>query len=187
MTVTCNFTGSPETWTEEQLDNWLKEEECFAGCPVQPDSSIDKKSFAKFYFQSPERWKAAFDLIKNTDFSKVEPGRYEIDGKNLFYVVDRYETRDRAVVKPEAHRKYIDIQVVLEGEELMGLTGLEQAEVTVPYNPEKDVEFFTSDNLVYHQATPASYFVFFPEDVHQPTVKIAESVPVKKLVVKLGI
>jgi hypothetical protein len=57
-------------------------------------------------------------------FSKVEPGRIEIDGNAIFALIQEYQTVPSEEKKPEAHRKYIDVQYVFQGSEIIGY-GLE--------------------------------------------------------------
>ena len=66
----------------------------------------------------------AQELLRDTDFTKVEDGRYELDGENLFYFIQTYENNP-ANETPEAHKKYIDIQCVLTGKERMDVGALE--------------------------------------------------------------
>ena len=50
----------------------------------------------------------ALQFLKNTDFNKIELGKYELDGDNIFYMVQSYETDPNKTIA-EAHKKYIDI------------------------------------------------------------------------------
>lgn len=133
------------------------------------------------------RIEVALEYIATTDFSKIEPGRYELDGTNLFILVQEYDTVSHEESKWECHQKYIDIQYIVEGVEQMGVNNIGKMQVTEAYNPEKDIAFL-SGNGDYVTFSQGSYGIFFPEDAHQP--KIApKGVParVKKVVVKIKI
>ena len=65
------------------------------------------------------------ELLRDTDFSQWEDGRHEIDGERLFILLQSYETKPENDT-PEAHRKYIDIQYLLSGQEQMGVGPLEE-------------------------------------------------------------
>lgn len=128
-------------------------------------------------------FKKAFDYIKNTDWSKVEPGKIELDGKNLFvnYAVCKTKTVDTA--KMETHNAYLDIQVSIEKEEVMGVTPTcDLKEPLAPYNPEKDITFFAdkAQNLI--TVKPGQFAIFWPEDGHQPGIADGEW---KKIIVKV--
>jgi YhcH/YjgK/YiaL family protein len=62
----------------------------------------------------------------------------------------------------ESHKKYIDIQYVIKGEELIGLTTLDKVAVRDPYSEEKDIAFYDFDGGDYLKATPKNFFLFFP-------------------------
>jgi YhcH/YjgK/YiaL family protein len=74
---------------------------------------------------------------------------------------------------------------VIEGEELIGLTTLDKVTVKDPYSEEKDIAFYDFDGGKYIKATPEKFFLFFPEDVHRPSITTGDSVLVKKIVVKI--
>jgi len=133
------------------------------------------------------RIKTALEYIATTDFSKMESGKYELDGANLFVLVQEYDSVPREQGKWECHQKYIDIQYIAEGVEQIGVNNTSKMQVAVEYNPEKDIAFLNGEGD-YVTFSKGSYGIFFPEDAHQP--KIApENVfgKVKKIVVKIKI
>jgi len=133
------------------------------------------------------RIKTALEYIARTDFSEMEPGKIELDGTNLYVLVQKYDTLPKEQGKWECHRQYIDIQYIAEGIELIGFSHIDNMKVSVEYNPEKDIEFLTGKGD-YVTLNKGSYAIFFPHDAHMP--KIApEDVPGKviKLVVKVKV
>jgi YhcH/YjgK/YiaL family protein len=133
------------------------------------------------------RIKAALDYLAKTDFSAIEPGRIEIDGTNLYILVQNYDSLPKEQGKWECHRKYIDIQYIAEGIEQIGFTNIDNMNVTTEYNPEKDVAFLSGKGD-YVTLVKGSYGIFFPQDAHQP--KIApNNIPgkVKKVVIKIKV
>lgn len=110
-------------------------------------------------------------------------------GGGVFVIEQVYETKLRADGFFESHRKYIDVQAILDGEELMEVSDLGRVTVRQPYHAERDV-------IIYEDSTEASLLrvypqqaaIFFPEDVHMPTLRIrAEPVRVRKSVVKVPV
>ena len=85
---------------------------------------IDKLSNTHLYSGFGERINKAFTYLKETDFSNMEIGKHEIDGENIFALVNEYNTKDESEGKLEAHKKYIDVQFVAKGSELMGYAPL---------------------------------------------------------------
>jgi YhcH/YjgK/YiaL family protein len=147
----------------------------------------DKIESNKIYESISPRIKAGLDYLAKTDFSAMEAGRYEIDGKNLFALVQIYDSLPREQGKWECHQNYIDIQYIAEGIEQIGFTNIDNMTISTEYNPEKDVAFLSGEGD-YVTLTKDCYGIFFPQDAHQP--KIAPgNVPglVKKVVIKVKI
>jgi YhcH/YjgK/YiaL family protein len=113
----------------------------------------------------------------------------EIDGDRVFALVQRYETVRTDAPTFEYHRKYIDVQFVATGEEVIGWAPAERMSVTKAYDAGKDICFGTvaagTWTPVHLQAGQVA--VFWPEDGHAP--KGAARVPssVMKIVVKVAV
>ena len=94
-------------------------------------------------------FKTVFDYIASHDLATMECGRYDIDGDNIFVVVQEWDLRPTSEARLELHRKYIDIQVVLDGDdEVFGWS--EKKDCLKPeaeFDEQKDVQFFTSWRL----------------------------------------
>lgn len=145
---------------------------------------LDKFKNADLYAGITENLKKGFDFLKNTDLSKIEIGRYEIEGKNVFALVSEYESKAHQDCRLEAHQTYADIQYVVSGREAIGFATLSGQTVTSEYNPDKDIVFFSGET------TPlildaGMFAVFFPQDVHRPCMQISGPEKVKKVVVKV--
>lgn len=133
------------------------------------------------------RIKTALEYIAKTDFSGLEPGRYELDGSNMFALVQAYDTIPREQGKWECHKKYIDIQYIAEGIEQIGCNNIYKMKITTEYNPEKDIAFLSGDGdfITYSKG---SYGIFFPEDAHEPKIAPANiSGKVRKVVIKIKV
>ncbi len=133
------------------------------------------------------RMKAAFDYLSGTDFSKIEVGKYEIDGANLFALVQAYDSIPKEQGKWECHKNYIDIQYIVEGVEQIGFQNVDVMKVTTEYNPEKDIAFLSGEGD-FVTLPKDSYGVFFPQDAHMPKVAPGNKPGhVKKVVIKIKI
>jgi len=129
----------------------------------------------------------ALDYLSIMDISSMEPGRYEIDNDNLFALAQEYDSIPKEQGKWECHRKYIDIQYIVEGCERMGFRNIEGMEVITEYNTEKDIEFLAGEGD-YVTVSKGFFCIFFPDDAHQP--KLApDDIPgeVKKVVIKIKV
>jgi len=141
----------------------------------------------QIYAAISPRIKIALEYIAKTDFSAMEPGRYELDGSNLFVLVQAYDSIPREQGKWECHRKYIDIQYIAEGVEQIGVNNIDKMQVTTEYNPEKDIAFLGGDGD-YVTLSKGAYGIFFPEDAHMPKIAV-NNIPAKviKVVVKIKV
>lgn len=119
-------------------------------------------------------------------------GTYELDGRNVYAMVQSYET---SVVDPdrmEMHRNYIDIQYTISGTESLAWMSdtLGMLPVETPYDPEKDAEFLAVPPTVAPsklEMCPGMFAVFFPGDAHWGRVIPACGVNhVKKVCVKIA-
>jgi YhcH/YjgK/YiaL family protein len=189
MVIGCTPQKSktPDKRSEKELDEWFNNGEWKQGWEARPDESVNQNEFARLYSENPERWDKAFRFLSEQNLAELEKGRYELEGADLFVNVDEYVTRNEEDVLFEAHKKYADIQVLISGEEKIGVLPLDATTVSIPYDEEKDIMFLTAEDENYRSAVPGKFFLFFPEDAHRPTVKSAENSPVKKIVVKVRI
>lgn len=130
-------------------------------------------------------FQAAFDwLRKQAAGPKLPGGRLEIDGRRLYANIVTEGGRGLARAKFEAHRRYVDIQYVVEGFDLMGWRHLDGTMTSRSYDAVKDLEIY-EDKPEWMVPVPAGHFtIFFPEDAHAP---MAGELPMYKLVAKVEI
>lgn len=145
---------------------------------------IDKIANSHLYTNISERISKSFEYIKATDLKTLPAGKYPIDGDNIFALVSEYKTKLEQEGKLEAHKKYIDVQYVIEGEELMGYAPLGNQKIIEPYKEENDIVFFTGDKS-FTKVSEGMFAIFFPEDVHMPGISTGKISDVKKLVIKV--
>ena len=101
-------------------------------------------------------------------------------------MVQRYKTKDASEGKFEAHRKYIDIQAVLKGKEIIGYANIDSLKENVPYK--EDIVFFeTPDDYNEVKLQDGMFTVLFPEDAHMPLLDYNGKNDVVKIVVKIKI
>jgi len=178
--------GDPSTWSSEKLNKWFNQGDWHKGWKVAPDNSIDKATLAKAYYKNSSRWDKAFAFLGANDLTKLDLKRYDLDGDNLYVTISEYNTKNPETARYEAHKKYADIQYVVTGNELIGIAPLTSQDVILqPYDATKDIGFLSSKNGVMVKATPAKFFIFFPENAHMPGLKEGTNAPVRKAVVKV--
>ena len=135
------------------------------------------------YSAISERLAKGFRLLQTTDFSAIEAGKYEVDGKELFFMLQSYQSKEQND-RPEAHKKYIDIQYILEGEEQIGIGALSEMVEEVSANPDGDIWFYHGP-VTHFKMEKGNFAVFFPQDAHAPGIATGDPAPVRKVVVKV--
>ena len=118
----------------------------------------------------------------------IAPGTYQLTPR-VKAIVSEYETKVKNKVGFEAHRKNIDIQYLLKGEERIACMPIEKLTVTEPYSEEKDATFYAAEGVAAQTMTiGGGYFaIFFPQDGHMPQLCVDEPKMVKKVVVKVAV
>ena len=141
------------------------------------------KNYARYENVHP-RMKRAFEFLAATDWTAMEPGIHEIEGRDIYANVMERELKKKGDAKLEVHDAYIDIQLLVTGEaETFGWS--ERKDLRQPqgaFNAEKDIQFFEDEPQTYYTMRPGQFSVLFPEDGHAPMV--GEGV-VRKVIVKV--
>lgn len=144
---------------------------------------IDKLQNSLLYENLHPGFVKAFDFIGKTDFSKLADGKYEIDGNDIFALVQEYKTKD--IAKLEGHRKYIDIQYLHSGVELIAYANLEN-QIIISDDEEKDLAFYEGEGS-FIKLESQMFAIFFPQDLHMPGIKLTNVNQVKKIVIKVRV
>ena len=127
----------------------------------------------------------AFEFLKTLTPDTPEE-TFELMGRDLYVMVQSYETESEPSPILEAHRKYIDIQYCIAGAEYIAAAPLDESTIRTPYDDVKDVAFYHAQKMMTLSAmTPGRFVLLFPTDEH--FAKWAAEAPsrVKKAVVKL--
>ncbi|HOJ66753.1 MAG TPA: YhcH/YjgK/YiaL family protein [Paludibacteraceae bacterium] len=146
---------------------------------------LDTLKNAELYESAHPLFKKAFDFLKTTDLKTLPLGKIELEGSDLVVSVVDISGKTVQDARMEIHRKFIDIQLPLDGEEIMGWIPAEKlTKVLQPYDAEKDIAFFAdeAENLVKVRAM--EFAVFFPSDGHQPGIGFGNH---KKIIVKVRV
>lgn len=144
---------------------------------------VDKIENVEIYEKLNPKIAKAFEYLKNTDFSKTENGRYDID-EDIFAIVQEYDSKSLENAKLEAHRVYTDIQYLAEGSEKIGCACLDNLTTAEDYDEKRDILFYEEQGELI-TLNKGMFAVFFPHDAHMPGISVNESIRVKKIVVKI--
>jgi YhcH/YjgK/YiaL family protein len=127
----------------------------------------------------------AFEFLARTDLLSLAPGRHALDGDRVYVSLDHKDGRGRDGARFEAHRRYIDIQLTLEGDEEIGWMPLAGCRLPAgPYDPEKDIVFFSDRPDTWIRVPAGCFAIFFPEDAHAPLAGLGL---LKKAIVKIAL
>jgi YhcH/YjgK/YiaL family protein len=131
--------------------------------------------------------KEILNYLGTTDLLSLEDGKFQVAGDSVYILIQEYLTKPESEKKWESHKKYIDIQIVLSGEEHMGYCPAHLLKISEPYNEVKDVIFYDNDSPEYSKLLiPQNYFaIFFPGDAHKPGYYILKEERVRKIVFKV--
>lgn len=127
------------------------------------------------------------NFLFNLDENKPA-GHYEIDDE-AYANIDVYETKEYDICFPEAHKRYIDIQMLLSGEERLDFANISELSIKDDYDEEWDIMFFHNPEKMNTLYLKKGYFaLLYPTDAHKPQIKSSEnSQTVKKVVVKIAV
>nr|WP_295870870.1 YhcH/YjgK/YiaL family protein [uncultured Chitinophaga sp.] len=148
---------------------------------------LDTINNAHLYYGLGPRFVRAFEYLATTDFHTLEKGKYEIDGDNLFAIVNEYDTIDPSGEQMESHKKYIDIQYIVKGAELIGHDFLQQQTPSKAYSEAEDYMLFAEKPAFFTRLDQHHFAIFFPTDLHMPNLRIDQPAAVKKVVIKLAV
>lgn len=130
----------------------------------------------------------ALELLRDGNLDQKADGRYDVDGKELFYLVSHYTSKPVEECKFETHEKYIDVQAVFSGQESMGYAPVTDLTLQAPYDSSKDIAFYGKPGSYTKIALSAGMFcVFYPQDGHMPGGQLNGPADVHKVIVKIRI
>ena len=146
---------------------------------------IDAGAFCHDYKSLHPLFERAFRFLAEADLRAFAPGRHPVDGDRLYLSIDHVQGRGRDGARLEAHRRYIDIQYTIEGDEEIGWMPLASCgAMTQPFNDAKDVGFFETRPTSWLSVPEGTFVVFFPRDAHAP---LAGRGPLKKAIMKVAV
>jgi YhcH/YjgK/YiaL family protein len=129
-----------------------------------------------------------FEYLARTDLAALPPGRTTVEGDDVYVLVSEYETRPPEQVRFEAHRRCIDVQVVVRGQEAIGSAPVAALVRSEPYDAARDIEFFAPPSEWSAVELHAGEFaVFVPGDGHGPGLHLDGPHVTRKAVVKVSV
>lgn len=144
----------------------------------------DKVENLEFYFCGNEKLKKLVDAYNEFKKSPFDGGRIDIDSDISWCNVAKYETKSAEGAKLEAHRQYLDVQLMFDGGEKIGWAPISECTVTQPFEDGGDIAFMTSERTQFINLEKGYFAVFFPQDAHMPCIADGVNKTAHKLVFK---
>jgi YhcH/YjgK/YiaL family protein len=170
--------------SKKAATTWFNTYEWLNGLKLKPHKSVNKQEFAKQYHYNKDRWDKAFAFLKENDLVSLKPGKYPIDGENVFAIVTEGPTKDTSQTKWEAHKIYQDIHFVIDGKEKIGIAPVASAVNIIPYDTAKDIGYYEAKGN-YYESDKNVFFIVFPQDAHRPGIKVDGFAMEKRIVIKV--
>lgn len=173
----------------DNFNPWYKKIPSTNNLNVTASNSINQEEFFRQYKKNPKYWDEAFEFFNNRDLVNLKPGTYVIDSGNVIATVVEGPTKNIQDIMWEAHKDFNDLQYVITGKASMGVAPVTDnaATVTIPYTHSSDIMHFTNDNGQYYDADPGVFFIFSPQEMHRPAIRVPESNKIKRIVIKVRV
>lgn len=146
---------------------------------------IDTLDNCCHYTKLHKLFKPAFEFLRKANLKEYKEGRYDIVKNDVYAMISKARGCGKIKASLEAHRKYIDIQLALNGIDYIGYKPLCECRLKKTlYDAKKDCVFFDDESDFWFRLSRNSFAIFFPEDAHAP---LAGSLPVLKAVIKVRV
>ncbi len=139
-----------------------------------------------YYHSLNDKFKTAFEYLLYIDADNLEVGSYNIQGTDIIANIGMYKTKNKAEAKWESHQKYIDIQYIVKGSELIGISHINRMENSENYSTINDIQFHSGEGD-FLRLTKGGFIIFEPGEIHMPAIQVDKPEDVVKVVMKIKI
>lgn len=146
---------------------------------------IDKLANSYLYKGNSKRLEDALQYISETNFSEMGIGKHDINGSEMFLLINDYETKQNDSNIMEAHKKYIDLQYISKGSEIIEYETFDNQSIVKEYDVENDYLLYTPKIKNRIKLSEGMFAIFYPEDLHLPGLLDDMPEQVRKIVVKI--
>lgn len=134
----------------------------------------------------PQNLKKCFDYIQNNDLSNLQKGSYEIDGKDLFVNIVEYKTTTEDNRFWEAHKNYLDLHFIINGEEIINVNFINNMEQK-PFVEQDDFLPLEGDKKTSVVLQKDDFLICYPNDAHMTAIQVEKPTNIKKAIFKVKI
>lgn len=151
-----------------------------------PNMILDQLNGSLTHAKFNQRITQGLALLNDKSVLSAPVGKHEVQGQDLFYIIDEYQTKPFEESRPEIHQKYLDIQYILSGTECIGFCPLEDLTLEQSYDAQKDIAFYKyTPGMTKLVLKPGMFAVFWPNEPHMPGRMLEQPQTVRKIVVKV--
>lgn len=125
--------------------------------------------------------------IKTFNLENYKQGKFDINGDAFFGIGLEYTTKEAAECLWEAHRKYLDIHYIIQGEEIINIAETNTMKPTMEFDTENDYQLFEGEKQQSIVLKQGDFLALYPNECHQTAVKINQQTDVKKIVFKIAL
>lgn len=144
---------------------------------------VDKIDNILFYKSMVNNLESGINAIK--EIKVLEEGKYTFDGG--YFMIQKGDTKPMQEGTFEAHRKYVDVQIVVEGSEEIAWADISELKTVKSYDSEKDVERLDGDKSYNMLISKGMFYIVFPHDGHKPVSHTKQRLNYTKIVMKLPV
>lgn len=146
---------------------------------------FDDVCHLSFYAQNDPKLQTVVDFIKTNPLEDLRPGRYEL-AHGVYAMVNESSVRTDGPY--EAHRKYADLQLMVQGGEILDWAPLEDMTDAGVYDDAGDFQLFqcNPESAVHMKLLPGRFAILYPQDAHKPLIRL-EADSVRKIIFKIPV
>lgn len=181
----CISINTASAQNNEDTDKWVAQGKWRNGLKLKTHKGLNSAEFAKQYKANKAWWDTAFAFLRTTNLDTLSVGKHLIVGEDVFAAVSTGNPKPADKAGWESHQKYIDVHVMIDGKEKIGMMPAATGTVTTPYKDANDAaNYVLGSNAVYFDADKNTMIILFPQEAHSPGV-FGGSDRVKKVVLKI--
>jgi biofilm protein TabA len=144
---------------------------------------LDKLERSSLYEPMHPLFATAFEFLRRPDLASMPVGKHEIIDGSVYVLIGKDDSRGPSSPL-ESHRKFIDIQFVIAGDEKIGWRPTDGLSPTAEYETDRDIQFFRDEPATWFSIKPGEFAIFMPTDAHAP---LAGTGAIHKAVVKVAL
>lgn len=127
------------------------------------------------------------EYVNSQELAALPCGKYEIDGERIYVSIQEYETKSYGDCRFETHKRYADIQCILQGREQIWVTEQPLLTPDTEYDPKADIRFWKAGKASLLDLHAGELVILLPGEAHKPCVRSGDVGKVKKAVFKIAL